>query len=127
MRIAVVGAGGHDVTIVARGRHLAAIQTRGLRVRSAHGNLHVPAASAVPAIGDVGRAAGVQLAPDFTEDGLAFCDGLPPAMTSSMHNDRRPRLQSHGTEHLAVMQTWCSSRTRGQNRVARSVRALWRI
>ena len=35
----------------------------------------------------VGRAHGVHLAEDFAENRLAFCDGLPAAMTSSMHND----------------------------------------
>lgn len=35
----------------------------------------------------VGRAHGVQLAEDWAENRLAFCDGLPAAMTSSMHND----------------------------------------
>jgi 2-dehydropantoate 2-reductase len=35
----------------------------------------------------VGRAYGVNLASDFAEDRLTFCDTLPAAMTSSMHND----------------------------------------
>lgn len=35
----------------------------------------------------VGRAHGVPLDDDFAETRLAFCDGLPPAMTSSMHTD----------------------------------------
>ena len=35
----------------------------------------------------VGRAQGVGLDPDFAEKQLVFCDGLPPAMTSSMHKD----------------------------------------
>lgn len=35
----------------------------------------------------VGRAHGVPLADDFAETRLAFCDTLPPAMTSSMHTD----------------------------------------
>ena len=35
----------------------------------------------------VGRAKGVNLAPDFAEQRLAFADTLPPGMTSSMHND----------------------------------------
>ena len=35
----------------------------------------------------VGRAQGVQLAEDFAEDRLQFCDGLPAEMTSSMHLD----------------------------------------
>jgi 2-dehydropantoate 2-reductase len=64
VRITVVGAGGvggyfgtrlaaagHDVTFVARGRHLAAIQEHGLLVRSPLGEFHSPA-TAVPAIAD---------------------------------------------------------------------------
>ncbi|MEU8827424.1 2-dehydropantoate 2-reductase [Streptomyces sp. NPDC048636] len=35
----------------------------------------------------VGRAGGVALDPGFADDRLAFCDTLPPSMTSSMHND----------------------------------------
>ena len=35
----------------------------------------------------VGRAHGVPLDDDFAETRLAFCDGLPAAMTSSMHTD----------------------------------------
>lgn len=59
MRVAVIGAGGvggyfgarlaqagHDVTFVARGRHLAAMRERGLAIESARGNAVVPAASA---------------------------------------------------------------------------------
>jgi 2-dehydropantoate 2-reductase len=55
MRIAVMGAGGvggyfgarlaragHDVAFVARGAHLAAIRERGLTVRSAQGDIHLP-------------------------------------------------------------------------------------
>ncbi len=37
----------------------------------------------------VGRARGVDLAPDFAENRLAFCDGLPASMDSSMHHDLR--------------------------------------
>lgn len=35
----------------------------------------------------VGRAHGVNLPPDFASERLAFCDGLPVEMTSSMHHD----------------------------------------
>jgi 2-dehydropantoate 2-reductase len=35
----------------------------------------------------VGRAQGVALRADYAEERLAFCDGLPAEMTSSMHND----------------------------------------
>ena len=54
MRIVIMGAGGlggyfgarlaaagNDVAFVARGAHLAAIRQDGLRVESAHGNLHL--------------------------------------------------------------------------------------
>ena len=54
MRIAIMGTGGvggyfggllaqagEDVTFIARGRHLEAIQSDGLRVKSAHGDFHV--------------------------------------------------------------------------------------
>lgn len=43
----------------------------------------------------VGRAQGVALSADYAENRLAFCDGLPPEMTSSMHNDleRGKRLE----------------------------------
>jgi 2-dehydropantoate 2-reductase len=59
MRIAVMGTGGvggffgaklalagHDVTFIARGRHLAAIRERGLRVESGTGPMHVKDAQA---------------------------------------------------------------------------------
>ena len=68
MRVVVVGAGGvggyfgtrlaaagHDVTFVARGRHLAAIQEHGLVVRSPLGEFR-SAATAVPAVADAGPA-----------------------------------------------------------------------
>jgi 2-dehydropantoate 2-reductase len=35
----------------------------------------------------VGRAHGINLDENFAEDRLAFCDGLPAEMTSSMHTD----------------------------------------
>jgi 2-dehydropantoate 2-reductase len=35
----------------------------------------------------VGRAQGVALSAEYAEDRLAFCDGLPEEMTSSMHHD----------------------------------------
>ena len=44
----------------------------------------------------VGRAQGVTLAEDYAENRLAFCDGLPEKMASSMHGDlvRGHRLES---------------------------------
>ena len=46
----------------------------------------------------VGRAQGVQLAEDFADNRLAFADGLPATMTSSMHNDleRGSQLEVEG-------------------------------
>jgi len=43
----------------------------------------------------VGRAEGVPLPPEYAESRLAFADGLPPSMTSSMHHDldRGSRLE----------------------------------
>ncbi len=35
----------------------------------------------------LGQALGVDLREDYAEDRLAFCDSLPPSMTSSMHHD----------------------------------------
>ncbi len=59
MKIAVMGAGalggyfggrlsaaGHDVTLIARGAHLAAIRERGLKILSPRGDLHVPSIKA---------------------------------------------------------------------------------
>jgi 2-dehydropantoate 2-reductase len=67
MRIAVMAAGavggyfgarlaaaGHDVSFIARGAHLSAIQTRGLRVESPLGNLHIESAKATSEPSDVG-------------------------------------------------------------------------
>lgn len=44
----------------------------------------------------VARAEGVPLPADYAASRLAFCDGLPPTMTSSMHNDleRGGRLEA---------------------------------
>jgi 2-dehydropantoate 2-reductase len=59
MKIAIMGTGGvggyyggllaqrgHDVTFIARGEHLKAIQEKGLQVKSIHGDFHVKAAQA---------------------------------------------------------------------------------
>ena len=69
MRIVVFGAGGvggyfgarlaaagNEVGFVARGRHLEAIRAGGLRVRSALGDIHVPAPAASDDPGALGRA-----------------------------------------------------------------------
>jgi len=68
MRMAIIGAGGvggyfgarlvaagEDVTFVARGAHLAALQQHGLRVQSPKGDLHLPDVNATGEIASVGR------------------------------------------------------------------------
>ena len=72
MRIAIVGSGGiggyfggrlaaagADVTFLARGAHLAALQSNGLRIESPNGNLHLPR---VTATGDASRVGPVDAA-----------------------------------------------------------------
>ncbi len=67
MRIAVMGAGGlggyigarlaaadEDVAFIARGHHLAAMRSDGLRVESPYGNLHLPKVVATDAPADLG-------------------------------------------------------------------------
>jgi 2-dehydropantoate 2-reductase len=67
MKIAMMGAGalggyfggrlanaGHDVTLIARGAHLAALQTNGLQIKSPNGDLHLREISATDDPADVG-------------------------------------------------------------------------
>lgn len=67
MRIAIMGSGGvggyfgarlaqagHDVTFIARGRHLAAIREHGLRVKSGVGDLHLREVRATHDAGEIG-------------------------------------------------------------------------
>jgi 2-dehydropantoate 2-reductase len=90
MRIAIVGSGGvggyfggrlaatgADVTFLARGAHLDALRTRGLRIDSPKGNVHLPHVKAVASPSDVGRADIVFFAVKLydTETALAM---LPP-------------------------------------------------
>ena len=69
MRIAIVGSGGVggyfggrlaatgvDVTFLARGAHLEALRTRGLRIDSPKGNVHLPHVKAAADPSEVGRA-----------------------------------------------------------------------
>jgi 2-dehydropantoate 2-reductase len=49
-----LAAAGHDVSFIARGAHLDAIATQGLRVESPLGNLHITNAKATSAPGEVG-------------------------------------------------------------------------
>jgi 2-dehydropantoate 2-reductase len=68
MRIAIVGSGGlggyfggrlaaagADVNFLARGAHLEALQTRGLRIESPNGNLHLPHVTATDDASKVGQ------------------------------------------------------------------------
>ncbi|MBN1453350.1 MAG: 2-dehydropantoate 2-reductase [Anaerolineales bacterium] len=67
MKIAIMGTGGvggyyggllaqqgHDVTFIARGPHLKAIQENGLQVKSIHGDFHVKPAQATDDTGQIG-------------------------------------------------------------------------
>jgi len=69
MRVAVIGSGGvggfvggllaragHDVALLARGAHLAALREHGLRVRSTSGNFDVPTVRATDAVAELGPA-----------------------------------------------------------------------
>lgn len=64
------------------------------KVRSNPRSRHL-LASVMQEVVDVGIAQGIQLASDFADDRLRFCDQLPESMTSSMHNDleRGSRLE----------------------------------
>jgi 2-dehydropantoate 2-reductase len=90
MRIAIVGSGGvggyfggrlaatgADVTFLARGAHLDALRTRGLRIDSPKGNAHLPHVKAAADPSEVGRADIVFFAVKLydTETALAM---LPP-------------------------------------------------
>ena len=70
MKIAVFGAGGvggylggllaqnyHNVTFIARGEHLEAIKTRGLQVKSVHGDFCIQPTQATDDPGDVSGSA----------------------------------------------------------------------
>jgi 2-dehydropantoate 2-reductase len=67
MKIAIMGTGGvggyyggllaqagHDVTFIARGAHLAAIRTKGLEIKSVHGDFQISPASATDKPGEIG-------------------------------------------------------------------------
>ena len=69
MRFAVIGAGGtgallgaslqhagNDVSFLARGTHLAAIKSDGLRIESARGNVHLQKVKATDKAGEIGVA-----------------------------------------------------------------------
>src|SRR4029453_9070917 len=99
MRIAVIGAGGvggyfggklaqagHDVTFVARGRHLAALRERGIAVESSLGNATIRTATFTDDLTEVGpcnvvmlcvklwdvETVAPQLAPLLADEGVAI-------------------------------------------------------
>jgi 2-dehydropantoate 2-reductase len=111
MKIVVVGAGGvggyfgtrlaaagHDVTFVARGRHLAAIQEHGLVVRSPLGELR-SGATAVPTVADAGPADLVLVAVKLwdTEEVAAQLKSIAGARVMSLQNGVQPAdvLRAH--------------------------------
>ncbi len=49
-----LAAAGHDVTFIARGAHLAALRSTGLRIESPNGNLHLPRVQATDRPADIG-------------------------------------------------------------------------
>jgi 2-dehydropantoate 2-reductase len=88
MRIAIVGSGGvggyfggrlaaagTDVTFIARGAHLEAMRSRGLRITSPKGDLHLPTVNAVSDPAAVGPVDVVFFAVKLydTESALALC------------------------------------------------------
>jgi 2-dehydropantoate 2-reductase len=111
MKIVVVGAGGvggyfgtrlavagHDVTFVARGRHLAAIQEHGLVVRSPLGELR-SGATAVPTVADAGPADLLLVAVKLwdTEEVAAQLKSVAGARVMSLQNGVQPAdvLRAH--------------------------------
>ena len=74
----------------------------------------------------VGRAHGVQLPEDFAEQRLAFCDGLPPEMDSSMHADldNAKRLEVDWLSGAVVELAKAVKVPAPMNRAARDILAL---
>jgi 2-dehydropantoate 2-reductase len=74
----------------------------------------------------VGRAQGVALHAEYAEDRLAFCDGLPAEMTSSMHNDleRGNRLEVEWLSGAVVELGQAAGVQTPVNRAVRDILAL---
>ena len=74
----------------------------------------------------VGVAEGVHLPGDFADDRLAFADGLPATMTSSMHNDleRGNRLEVDGLSGDVVRRGELTGVPTPVNRAIRDILAL---
>ena len=129
MRIVVVGAGGvggyyggllaragHEVVFVARGAHLAALQTTGLQVKSVHGDFTVAPIRATDTPAEAGQADLVILcvkAPDGERVAQAVRPILrPDTLVMPLQNgiDAAERTGAVvGMEHMVGGATWISS------------------
>lgn len=111
MKFAIIGAGGiggyiggrlaevgHDVTLVARGAHLDALQQNGLRIKSPHGDAYVPDIQATEDIESIGPVdiiiAAVKL-PDLDAAAQRF-----PAL---VHDDTRVITLQNGIDAKSIV------------------------
>ncbi|MEV5476317.1 2-dehydropantoate 2-reductase [Streptomyces sp. NPDC007148] len=121
MRIAVVGAGGvggyfgarlaaggHEVTFVARGRHLEAIREHGLLVRSPLGDLKVPATSVVATIAELDPVDVVLVAVKLwdSEDVAAQLSAVVDEGTRVISLQNGVRKDSVLRQHLPAQNVW---------------------
>jgi len=74
-----LAAGGHDVHFIARGAHLAAMRSRGLRVESTLGNVHVPQPQAHADSAEIGAVDFVLFAVKLA-DVASAAERLPPLL-----------------------------------------------
>lgn len=120
MKISIVGAGalgsyiggrlaahGEEVTLVARGEHLRAIRTDGLRIEGVHGNFHVKPVAATDNAGSIGIVDVVVLATK-TYDAEGAAASLVPMLGE--HSLVLPVL--NGVEHIPMLRDLV-----GQNRL----------
>ena len=111
MKISIVGAGalgsyiggrlaanGEEVTLVARGEHLRAIRTDGLRIEGVHGNFFVKPVAATDNAGDIGIVDVVVLSTK-TYDVEGAAASLGPMLGE--HSLVLPVL--NGVEHVALL------------------------
>jgi 2-dehydropantoate 2-reductase len=129
MRVAVMGSGGvgayyggllaragHDVTFVARGEHLKAMQDRGLQVKSVHGDFVVKPANVTDELVTVGELDLVLVCVKTPETEAAARAVMPvvgaETMVLSLQNgiDSAERIGAIvGLEHVLGGATWISS------------------
>ncbi len=129
MKIAIMGTGGvggyyggllekqgHDVTFVARGRHLEVIQQRGLLIKSVHGDFHIRPAKATDNLSSIGTVELVLFCPKtYTTDEAA--QQIKPLIGNdttvmSLQNgiDASERIGAIvGMEYMIGSATWISS------------------